>query len=302
MAATSGIPFVAGSSNQNGLVYGPNGQPYMVNGQQVYDPSGITGLWTTTNPNPAPPPTTTYLPGTSAPYSPLPPPVISTPYATTGATAAGGGYTPPEVQALNAIRQIDPRYLQLANKTQSGYLGAEKTALQQLQLAQSGQLPPGVQREIQQQVAGQEAGTGNSAGVAQAVQQGMTTGTAGYQYLQNQLNYNNSVLQQANSYLGSGTSPYAMGTNYVNNALNQQNAAFSGNQVSYNPYGSAPAYSYINPGAGGEFAQGTTGFLNAGVGATPGSPDTSGQYIAAGVGATGAIIGGLAASGALAAF
>lgn len=273
----------------------------MVNGQQVYDPSGITGMWTTTNPNP-PAAATTYLPGAGAPYTPMSAPVIGTPMATTGATASGAGYTPPELQALKAIGQIDPRYLQLANKTQGGYLGAEKTALQQLQLAQSGQLPPGVQREIQQQVAAQEAGTGNTAGVSQAVQQGMTTGTAGYQYLQNALNYNNSVLNQANSYLASGTNPYAIGTNYVNNALNQQNAAYSGGQVSYNPYGSAPAYSYINPNTGAEFAQGATNFMNAGTGATPGSPDMTGQIAGSAIGATGAIVGGLAASGALAAF
>ena len=52
--------------------------------------------------------------------------------------------------------------------------------------------------------------------------------------------------------------------------------------------------------SGNEFAQGTTGFLNAGVGATPGSPNTLGPLLGAGIGAAGSAIGGLASSGALA--
>lgn len=330
-------------SYSGGQVLGPNGQPATINGQPVYYVNGqyygpndapysaaqIAALGTNQSagmpsamPNNVIAPTPTYLP----------PPTITQPTMPTG---PGGTYLPPEVAALQQIGQIDPTTLALSEQLGPEYaaLGPEyfsninnvanlsnklqASYLQDFRNANAGQLPPGVQREVQQQVAAQEAGTGNTAGVAQAVQQGMTTGETGYGYKQQAAsnlgnfmgaNYLGNVLNQATNYLGATSNyvagpstPYALGTGYVNNAINQSSAAMSGGQVpTYNPYsqGAAP-FSYINPGAGNEFAQGTTGFLNAGVGATPGSPNTLAPLLGAGIGAAGSATSALISSGAL---
>jgi hypothetical protein len=319
----------AGSYLQGDQVFLANGQPMNQGSGPVYY---VNGAYTSTNPNAATP-QASYLPGSGAAPAMLAPPNISQPTLPTG---PGGTYLPPEIAALQQIGQIDPmtlalaqqsggqwaalgnKYFQNIHQTQALSNKLKAAYLQQLQNAQGGQLPPGVQREVQQQVAAQEAGTGNTAGVAQAVQQGMTTGATGYGYLQQAEgnvgnfmanNYLGNVLNQATNYLGAKgnyiagpSTPYALGTGYVNNAINQSSAAQTGSQVpTYNPYSQGtPAFSFINPSAGNEFAQGTTGFLNAGVGATPGSPNTLGPLLGAGIGAAGSAIGGLASSGALA--
>lgn len=191
--------------------------------------------------------------------------------------ANAGAYTPPEVNALTQIGQIDPNTLATTKNLGSSYLS-------ELGQAESGQLPQGVMREIQQDVRGSQAANGNVNGVAQAAQEAMTTGSAG-------LNYLNSVRSQALGYLGSGQTPYTLGSNYVDRAQNQQTAAASGQMLpTYNPaVQQASPYSYINPNAGSDFTQGSLGYLNAGVGAKPGSPDTSGQLIGAGIGAAGTL-------------
>jgi hypothetical protein len=281
-APPNGSYYVQGQNGGPVLMSG-SGAPYMVGGQPLYQTPG--GQFTFSNPTPsipqAPP---VYLPGggggTLSPYA-NPQPTISAPHPTTGPTSATG-YVPPELAALKQIGQISPQYLRMARSLQHTYAS-------QLALAKSGQLPPGVQREVQQQVAAQQAGTGNAAGVAQSVQQGMTTGAAGLNYLQ-------GVLGQSQQYLGSSVTPYALGTSYVNNAINQNAAAVSGSgtpPASYNPYSGVPpnAFSYINPAGGSQFAQGTTGFMNAGVGATPGSPNTAAPLIGAGIGAAGSVLG-----------
>ena len=186
---------------------------------------------------------------------------------------------PPELNALRDLARIDPTGESIRTGLGTGYLS-------DLNKATAGQLPPGVMREIQQDVRGNQAARGNYEGVAQAAQEGETTGTAGLQYL-------NNVRSAALGYLGSGQSKYGAGSQYVDRALNQQSAALTGQMTpTYNPNtGTPPAYQFIDPNYGQRSAQGTQGFYSSGVGATPGSPDTSGQYIGAGIGALGSIGG-----------
>jgi len=195
----------------------------------------------------------------------------------------------PETNALADIKKIDP----ISEAMRARY-GAETADLQQR--ATAGTLPPGVLREIQQDVRNTQAGTGNTAGVAQAAQEAMTTGSAG-------LNYLNNVRGQVLGYLGSGQTPYSVGAQYTDRALNQQNAAATGQMVpSYNPYSQGntpPPFTSIDPQAGNQFAQGTTQFMNQGVGATVGKPasGTGGALIGAAGGIGAAAI--TAAGGAL---
>jgi hypothetical protein len=195
----------------------------------------------------------------------------------------------PEQVALKQMAKIDPTGEAMRTTLGTGYNA-------DLNSATAGQLPPGVMREIQQDVRGNQTARGNDAGVTQAVQEGETTGTAGLQYL-------NNVRSAALGYLGGGQSKLGASSQYVDRALNQQSAAMTGQMTpQYNPNTGVPsAYQFIDPNAGGQFAQGTSNFLNAGTGAKPGSPDTSGQIIGAGIGAAGSAVGALATSGALAA-
>jgi hypothetical protein len=245
---------------------------------------------------PAPPPAPLYLSAGGRPGSniatPISKPVI-------GKAPTPGKYTPPEIRAQQQIGQIDPIAMQLSSGlggTYNSLLDWKNNPLASsyantLDAANAGQLPQGVMREIQQDVRGSQAAHGNDNGVAQAAQEAMTTGSAGYNYL-NQArtgmgNYLSGVMGQAQNYLTSGASPYGMGSQYVDRAMNQQAAAATGSQVqTYNPYANqAPPFTYLNQQAGNQFAQGTQGFMAQGTGATPGSPDTSGQYIGAGVAA-----------------
>lgn len=284
-----------------------NGQPYATAGGPLYvNGNNYTNTPPSSAPTPTPAtPTQNYSLYLNNPYTP---PVISQTYGTPPTTPTGQAI-PPEVAALQQLKQIDPKSLALSRLLGSSYLQAgglnptigrnlSNSYLQQLRLAESGQLPPGVQREIQQSVAGNQAAIGNSVGVAQAAQTAETTGTAGLNYLYqsqgNAANYANQIAQQAQGYLQSGTTPYQQAMNYTNTALGRQNAALSGSAPpSYGPgvpgVGGTQPFSYLNPNAGNAFASGTQGFLNAGTGATPGSPNTSSALIGSGIAAAGSL-------------
>jgi hypothetical protein len=249
---------------------------------------------------PAPPPAPLYLSAGGRPGSniatPISKPVIGKP-------PTPGKYTPPEIRAQQQIGQIDPSAMQLSQGLGGTYNSLfdwknnplASSYANTLDAANAGQLPQGVMREIQQDVRGSQAAHGNDNGVAQAAQEAMTTGSAGYNYLNQartgMANYLSGTMGQAQNYLTSGASPYGMGSQYVDRAINQQTGATNGSMVpTYNPYANqAQPFTYLNPGAGDKFAQGTQGFMSQGVGATPGSPDTSGQYIGAGVAAAGSL-------------
>jgi hypothetical protein len=307
MAAPIGAP-PAGSYIQGGQVFLTNGQPYLSGGSPVYLNNG---QYSSSAPGAVTPtPSGSSTPGNVSLYlnNPYTPPAITQTQATMP-TGPGGAAIPPEVAALQQLRQINPGALKLSHWLNQGYLGGtsgnakigsnlSKSYLQQLQQAESGQLPAGVMREIQQSVAGNQVASGNAAGVAQAAQQAMTTGTAGLNYLYqsqgNAANYASQIAQQAQGYLQSGTTPYQQSMNYVNTALGRQSAALSGGSPpTYGPgapgvAGTQP-WSYLNPNAGSQFASGTQGFLNAGVGAKPGSPDTSSALIGSGIAAAGSL-------------
>ncbi len=112
---------------------------------------------------------------------------------------------------------------------------------------------------------------------------------------QNPQNYLNSVLNQATGYLGSGQTQYGQGSTYLSNAINQQNAALGGYPIQQNAQPTPPSYLYLDPAAGAQFAQGTQGFMNQGVGATIGSPGSTVPWGAI-AGAGGSVLGGLLGS------
>jgi hypothetical protein len=268
-------------------------------GVGYYLPPGVTP-----NAAPAPTPQGSPNPGLSL-Y--VQPPLTQTMAPTRG----NANYNPPEINALKQIQKISPATYNLMNNTATKMGGQVENAQANYNTVQglfnnaiSGQLPTGVQRDVTQQVAGNEAATGNTQGVAQAVEQGMTTGEAGLGYqnqelqnLDSQGGYLSNVLNQAQGYLTSGASPYGMGSTYVDRAIAQANPSGAPTYQSTTP--TVNPYSYINPNAGTNFAQGETGMLNAGVGATPGSPSSAG-LIGAGIGAAGSATSALISSGALA--
>lgn len=270
-----GLGNVPGVGNEQ-IYTGSGGQQYYTKGGSRYNltPSQVQtmGLRTLASPN------------FGGPWQWNPPSVPPAPVQTQPS------YNPnaplPEQVALKQMAKIDPTGESMRTTLGTGYNA-------DLNSATAGQLPPGVMREIQQDVRGNQTARGNDAGVTQAVQEGETTGSAGLQYL-------NNVRSAALGYLGGGQSKLASSSQYVDRALNQQSAAMTGQMTpTYNPNTGVPAaYQFIDPSAGGAFAQGTSNFLNAGTGARPGSPDTSGQYIGAGIGAAGALGSAALTSGA----
>lgn len=287
------------------------GTPYYMRGGSHYNltPEQSYGLPTLSGVSPS-------GPGGSdvwswGPASQAPAPVISAPKPNPNAPL-------PETNALADLKKIDPAAEAARAKLASQYsetldkTNPQTAAMTQAQAeragdyarAKAGTLPPGIAREIEQNVRNTQAGTGNTAGVSQAAQEAMTMGSAGLNYKNqtqsaleaanlNQNSYLNNVRGQVLGYLGSGQTPYSAGAQYTDRALNAQNAAATGQMVpNYNPYsqGNAPpAFTSIDPQAGNQFAAGTQGFMQQGVGATVGKPASGmgGALIGAG-GAVGA--------------
>lgn len=207
------------------------------------------------------------------------------------AVSLGFNSANPEVNAQKQMAQIDPKTEALRQQLAASY--APQLAEAESFAANPGKLDPSELREVQQSARMASEARGNSLGAAQAAQEAMETGSASIMLRNQQQAYLTNVKNLAQSYLGSGQTPGQASSAYVNNAQNQASAAAQGSPV-YQPGAAQPApYTYINPDAGANFAQGTQGFMAQGVGATMGGAPskTTAQLTGA---ATGALSGAAA--------
>lgn len=211
---------------------------------------------------------------------------------------------------LNVMDTLDPKSKALRDTMANSYAS-------DINNANAGQLPAGVAQQVAESARGAQTARGNALGTAQSAQEAMATGLTGLQIrqqaLQNAQSWLSSGLttgQQAQqayqygqgagntaagntvSYLGSGQTPYGLGTGQLANIQNQ--ATSSNQQTQYQPtYSGGPNYSYINPNAGSEFAQGSNQFFNSMVNQNLGTASIKSQEQANTYGLIGSIIGGV---------
>jgi hypothetical protein len=151
-----------------------------------------------------------------------------------------------EANALQQIKKNDPNTYN-AIQNLSGYYKGQQNVL-------NGQLDPTSTTELQQAARAAQVARGNPYGTAQASQEAMTTGQYGQQL-------RSATAQNMQGYLNSGTTPQAMGSRELGDIINQSQAANVGTpfQSTYSPQNT---YTYLNPSAGQQFAQGADNWYN----------------------------------------
>ena len=217
---------------------------------------------------------------------------------------------------LNQQDVLDPTYAATRNATASSYLN-------DLNAANSGNLPSGVSNEVAQGARAAQTARGNALGTSQAAQEAMSQGLTGLQIKQQaqqnaqswlssglssgkeaaalydwQTGLKNQSAGNLTSYLNSGQTPYSVGTSNLANIQNQANSANQTTQ--YSPQSIGNPYSYLNPNAGTTFSNGANQWYNSMTGSALGSAslaNSAGPSPAAGA-ATGAL-GGATAGAAL---
>lgn len=162
-------------------------------------------------------------------------------YSPYDASTMGPNAPTAEANALKEIQKNDPKTYN-AIQNLSGYYGQMGDALKS-----GGTIAT---PQIQQAARAAQVARGNYLGTAQASQEAMSTGLEGQQEAQN-----------LGSYLNSGTTPQSMGSRQLSDDINQFSAANQGTpfQSTYSPQNT---YTYLNPNAGAQFAQGANNYLN----------------------------------------
>lgn len=183
--------------------------------------------------------------------------------------AVSGSYLSSLQQSLNPSAAQFQNYLDLYKQVDPTDLAGTQALEQQLtsQVQLGSQLDPVTARQVEQQTRLAQQSRGNVYGTPQLVEEAMTTGEAGLQLQQQRQQALQSYLQSgqtpgdiafnvynqqqnqlrasqgaALSYLGSGSTPYQVGSQYVQNA-NQNAATAAQGGPQYNPSALQPNYS-----------------------------------------------------------